>query len=200
MTDKPYDPTKNAYWFESLAWLIREAPGLLGETSNVGGFLSAIESGGPGATVASSEDHHEAILRRIGLWPDDDDPRPPKLNVVERHRELTRLFKCLSRGSQRVLTAYYEPRARWPEGMATHVGEALASVALAFTGDRPALLHACSGASLSGSREIITEAKNQAQELIREAHEEWIEVSALPRPTRAHKSHTDTFARELAQI
>lgn len=169
---RPYDPKKNSYWYESLAWLLREAPGLLGETSNMGGFISALESGGPGQTVANSDDHHEAILRRIGLWFDDDDRRP-KVNVVARFRALRQRFASISKRSQLVLLVYYEPRCRWPSGCAGNLGEELASVALAFVDDRSALLDACSFAESPGSSDIIEAARTQARDLVRAAHEEW---------------------------
>lgn len=172
---RPYDPKKNSYWYESLAWLLREAPGLLGETSNMGGFISALESGGPGQTVASSDDHHEAILRRIGLWPDDDDRRA-KVNIVARFRALNQRFASMSKQSQLVSLVYYEPRCGWPSGCAANLGEEFASVALAFADDRNALLDACSFAESAGSSDIIEAARAQARDLIKAAHEEWNET------------------------
>lgn len=193
MTDpKPYDPKTNSYWYESLAWLIREAPGLLGETSSIGGFISALESGGPGQSVASSDDHHEALLRRIGLWWDDDEkPRP---NIVARFRTLKAQFARLTKQSQLILSVYYEPRCRWPSGCEANLGEELASVSLAFAVDRAQLLDACSFAESAGSKAVIEASKEQAKALIRAAHEEW--NSLRPSPT----AKQPTFIERLNAI
>lgn len=158
-TKRPKDPRNHQFWREPLAWLLRESPGLLGETSNFLSVQSALESGGPGDSVASSDEHHDALIDR--------------LDHVARARDLGRTWQLLSREEQFVLLVYYEPRSTWPIGCEAHLGAELASVALAFSGDRKALLDACSHASTATAQRLIEDAKTNARALLEQAHEAW---------------------------
>jgi len=164
------DPRKRTYWYESLAWLIREAPGLLGEQSNMGAVISALTSGGPGQSVASSGGHDDFMDQRI--------------EHVTRVRELSKAFDQLHRETQLVLLVYYEPRNQWPAGCASELGVELASVAIAFAEDRARLLDACSFSSKEENKGIIATAKEHAAKLIAEAHNSWTDVRRVHLPAK----------------
>jgi hypothetical protein len=97
----PAKPTRpRTYSYLDLEFLLQEAPSLLGERSHMGGFISALSSGGPGQSVASSDDHHDHQIDRL-KW-------------VSKARRLLQVWQCLDRHTQIVLSAYYTPRVRWP--------------------------------------------------------------------------------------
>ena len=189
-----------------LIFLIEEVPGLLGERSNYSSFLSACLSGGPGQAVPSSDEHHKFQIDHM-KW-------------VGEARRLLRVWQCLDRHTQIVLTAYYTPRGDWPEGYADQIGPDLASVALAFPpdGDSKRLQDVCERAGRpkpklakvnkkailnlwSGYREHTDRAKREAWLHVSKAHEEWERIYRMVNPPRKVKGHwTEARARSLAEF
>lgn len=184
----PKPARRKTYAYLDLEFLLQEAPGLLGERSNMGGFISALSSGGPGQSVASSDDHHEHQINRLE-W-------------VGKARRLLRTWQCLDRHTQVVLTAYYTPRVRWPQGYAALIGDDLASVALAFPpdGDGHALSEACRHATKKAHEQLIRRAKQEAQEHVQNAHEEWDRIRRLVDPTEPKDVKAKAKAEEEREL
>jgi len=74
-------PKPKAYGYLDLEFLLQEAPDLLGERSNMGGFLSALSSGRPGHSVASSEEHHDHQINHLE-WVGNGVCRPVARDVL----------------------------------------------------------------------------------------------------------------------
>lgn len=184
---------QTTYWYESIAWLIREAPSILGERSIQGAVESALRSGGPGHSVASSSDHHDHLIEKLRL-----DCPPGQSNEVAKWRTLNAIWMELPPTSCFVLDAYYTPRVCWPSGFDAFIGTELASVALAFPpdGDAAALREACTHDSKN--KKLILRARERAATLIREAHEDWDAARGPQRITLTPKDRITAFRRSLA--
>lgn len=176
----PATKTAKTYAYLDLIFLIQEAPSILGERSTLGGTISALESGGAGHSVASSDEHHEHILHR--------------LEKITKIRRLLPVWRALTHGSQMILDVYYTPRVRWDHGMEAFVGPELASVALAFYPDPDLLREACKEPTRPAHTKTINDQalrhfraeKRNAQRILREAREK-AEFS----PERAHQILTE---------
>lgn len=159
------------YWDAELAWLLKDAPSLLGERSTQGAVESALRSGGPGHSVASSDEHHGHLIDRLRL--------DEAIGPVARYRSLQKAWVQLERISQRVLCAYYSDRVIWPQGFEAFIGRELASVAMAFppNGDGSALREATLRANQN--EDLILRARRESFERVSNAHEDWRECNRL---------------------
>ncbi len=195
METRPSKSTHKTYAYLDLEFLLQEAPSILGERSNMGGFISALTSGGPGMSVASSDEHHDHLIERLKL-------DTPGQNLVQKYRALQTIWVTLEAHSKHVLVAYYTPRVRWPLGFEAFIGPELSSVALTFPpdGNARALREACLDAA--NHEALILRARNEALDHIREAHADWDDARRIVSPPKplpqSVRNSLDEFRRRAS--
>lgn len=141
-----------------LAWLLCEAPGLLGERSGHGALVAALESGTPGNGSASSASA-EALIERA---------RPH----AARARRLGAAWRELTAEQRALLRAHYTPRNHWPAGVLVSLGR-LAAACLHVTENRQELEKACTNALAPRNVEVIRKARTRAWRAVNQAHRAW---------------------------
>lgn len=139
-----------------LAWLLCEAPALLGQRSGHAAVVAALERG-PGGAPSTD-----------GAWDAIDRARPHEARL----RRLRAAWAQLAPDERRLLQVHYSGPACRAAGLAAQLGE-LARAALALCSDRRALELACGHPSGPGSARRIAEARRVAERALRHAHRAW---------------------------
>jgi len=141
-----------------IAWLLCEAPGLLGERSSHAAVVAALESGTPGNGSPSSSMAEDRIERA----------RPH----IARARRLQSIWACMRPEARALLLVHYTPRNHWPPGVLPHLGR-LSALCLHLAPRRASLEMACSNAILPQHAATIRRALDRARRALAAAHRAW---------------------------
>lgn len=142
-----------------IEWLLNDAPALLGERSIAASNFGAIERGGASPSISDTWPYHEQYMHSI--------PH------VDRARRLTKVWDALTAEHQATLRARYITRRYWPLGCQVFLTAELVGVALYYAPDREALLDACTRAGQPAAKKLIVQARKDALERLKEAHQAW---------------------------